>query len=295
MTKSIKAYQFWVNPVEGSTKMVRDAVAAIDAGSDGFGISRLEKRYLAQHLKWDARRNLVTGTVYLIRSSNLPAAINEERAGPLPIDDKTDLGEPMCFAFHPEVGVALIHYNHVGPRHQVLATVIEHVLPDVPILVEPVLRRDMLETLDRKPFLRSIEFGLQDPNGIRELRAMGGSIAHAMSMLADLGGINIKVSITMGHSRGEGLRAGARRLGEKLAKLGAIEVEGHARISAIKVGAAENEDAPIEHLDMLHAREEITFEVGEVGRTIDVAAACRYLADQLQERLGELRIQAGNR
>lgn len=294
MARPIKAHQFWVRPADGPTAPVREAVAAINNANRSFEFTQHAKQFLAQDLRWDSRRGILTGTVYLLRSSNLPAAIQNGQVGPLPIGDETDLGEPMCFALHPDVGAAVVHYAHTGPRHSVLAAVIGHFLPDAPIAIEPVLRQDMLEQLRRKRFFRGLEFSLSDPKGVQELRTAGGSVGHALSMLDDLGGINIKVEITMGHSRGEGMAADATKaIARTLARVGAQHVEGPGGVSVIKVRGSDGEDAPVEELDLLHAREDIVFEVAETNRSIDTDDARRKLAAELNSRLPALRAQAG--
>ncbi len=294
MARPIKAYQFWVKPAEGPTAPVRQAVAAINNANRSFEFTQHAKQFLAQDLRWEGRRGILTGTVYLLRSSNLPAAIHDGQVEPLPIGDETDLGEPMCFALHPEVGAAVIHYAHTGPRHSVLAAVIGHILPDVPIAIEPVLRHDMLEKLRRKRFVRGIEFTLSDPRGVQELRTAGGSVGHALSMLDDLGGVNVKVEITMGHSRGEGMVTDTTKaLAERLARIGTEHVDGPGGVRTIKVRGSDGDDAPVEELDLLYAREEIVLEVAETNRSIDTDDARRKLAAELNSRLPALRTQAG--
>lgn len=294
MARPIKAFQFWVKPVNGTTAPVLQAVATINDGNRSFEFTQHAKQYLAQDLRWNDERSILTGTVYLVRSSNLPAAIRDGHAEPLPIGDETDLGEPMCFAFHPEVGAALIQYAHTGPRHSVLAAIIERLLPDLPIAIEPVLRRDMLELLRRKRFVSGLEFAFTDPRGVQELRTAGGSVSHALSMLDDLGGVNIKVEISMGHSRGEGMIVDATKaLAERLAHLGTENVDGTAGVRTIKIRGSDGDEAPVEELDLLRAREQVTLEVNEANRSIDTTDARRKLSTALHERLDELRIQAG--
>lgn len=294
MTRTIKAFQFWVKPIDGPTTPVRAAVSANTTGQKTFEFTHSGRTYLAQDLAWENRRGLLTGTIYLVRSNNLPAAIRDGHAEPLPISEETDLGEPMCFAFHPEVGAAMIQYAHTGPRHSVMVDVLGRLCPDVPVAVEPVIRRDMLEKLRQKKFFRGIEFALSDPKGVQQLRTLGGSVGNAISMLEDIGGVSVRIEISMGHTLGQGLVLDTtRRLAEKLAKIGAQEVNGHAGVRAIKVKGSDGEDAPVEELDLLKAREPVPLDVGESHRSIDTVDACRKLSTALNERLSELRIQSG--
>lgn len=292
MSREIKAFQFWVHPINGPTAPVRDAVAAVGNGNRSFEFTLSSRTFLAQNLMWESRRGILTGTIYLVRSHDLPAAIFDGKAGPLPIDDQTDLGEPMCFAFHPELGVAMIHYAHTGPRHSALAGIVERLCPDLPILIEPVIRQDMLERLRETSYFRALEFALTDPKGVQELRAMGGSVGNAISMLDDTGGVSVRVEITMGHTSGRGLIADKiRDVARKLAMIGVKDVEGPGSVRSIKVRGAKGADAVVEELDLLKAREKILLEVAESSRSIDTTDACRKLTISLNDRLDSLRTQ----
>lgn len=295
MARTIKAFQFWVKPTEGATKPVRDALAAKGAKPAGFEFVQHAKHFLAQDLAWNNSKGILTGTVYLIRSSNLPAAIENGQAGPLPIKPNTDLGEPMCFAYHPEVGGAVVHYSHTGPRHSVLSEIARRLSLDQAFTVEPLIRTDMLQRLQEKKFFRGIEFALTDPKGIQDLRTAGGSVGDAIGMLDGLHGVSIRVEITMGHTQGEGLAANATKsLARKLAKIGTENVDEHGGVRTIKVRGSEGEDAPVEELDLLKAREEILLEVAESHRSIDTSDACRMLTASLSDRLKNFKAQAGN-
>lgn len=296
MPRKIKAFQFWMRPAEGPTDPVVGAISAIDATNRSFEFTQHGKSYLAYDLAWHTRNAVLTGTVYLLRHNDLPAAIRDGRAGPLPIPNETDLGEPMCFAFHPGVGAAVIQYAHTGPRHPVLVPIISRFLPNTPMLLEPVIRTDMLVRLRQKQFFRGIEFTLTDPKGIQELRTAGGSVGRAIDMLGDVGGVTIHVEISMGHTRGQGLIANATRgLAERLAHVATREIspDEHGDIGTLKVRGSDGADTPVEELDLLRAREAIAFEADEADRSIDTAETCRKLSTELVARLDNLRTQMG--
>ena len=90
------------------------------------------------------------------------------------------------------------------------------------------------------------------------------------------------------------MRCTPRRLAEKLAKIGAQDVNGQAGVRAIKVKGSDGQEAPIEELDLLKAREQIPLDVAESHRSIDTIDACKKLATALNERLDDLRKQGGN-
>lgn len=294
MSRELKAFQFWVKPVSGSAAALKAALSAMPPNLRSFDFSHYDKNYQAKSLTWDARKAILTGTVYLLRTNNLPSAVKNGEVERLPIDDETDLGEPMCFAFHPEVGAALVHYAHTGPRHSVLSVILDRFIADTPITVEPVLRQDMLLKLARKTVVTGLEYTLSDPAGVAELRTMGGPVGKAISMLTECGGVSINVQITMGHTRGEGLVTEVvKGIGQRLASI-ATENAGETNgVSTIKVKGSDGEGAPIEELDLLRAREPIKFEVRESHRSIDTDDACRILKSELANRLAELRAQLG--
>lgn len=229
---------------------------------------------------------MLTGSVYLLRSNNLPAAVTNGHVTPLPIAEDTDLGEPMCFAFHPEVGASLVHYAHNGPRHSALSCIVGRFAPHTAITVEPVIRTDILASLQQKQIFRGFEFSLSEPRGIADLRTYGGSVENAIEILSEVNGVNISVNITMGHTRGGSLDRGViNNLARRLMAA--------PRVSSIKVRGSDGEGAPIENLDLLKAREEISLQVTESNRAIDTNDTCRQLKAALARRLPGLRRQIG--
>ena len=295
MPRSVKAFQFWVMPSEGPTAPVRNAIARDVGTHSTFEFTHHEKVYLARDLAWHQQSGILTGTVYLVRSNDLPSAIHETDVEPLPIDDQTNIGEPMCFAYHPEVGAAVVHYAHTGPRHSVMATVVGQFVPQTPIAVEPVIRLNMLAELRQKQFVRGLEFTLTDPDGVQELRTVGGSVSNALSMLDDLGGVTVKVQVTMGHTRGVGLITNrAKRVLQRLLRIATAHAEDNAGVKSLKIRGSDGDEAPVEQLDLLKGREEIMLEVEDAGRRLDTVDLCRRLRAALSGRLTALRQQRGD-
>jgi hypothetical protein len=140
-----------------------------------------------------------------------------------------------------------------------------------------------------------LEFALSDPEGIAELREMGGSVGNAIRMLRDLGGVNVRVEITMGHSRGDGLVVNAtKQLARGLTRLATDAVDGHEPVRTVKVRGSDGEDAPLEELDLLRAREPIILTVDEQGRHLDRTDCQRKLSGALFERRDRFTQQAGH-
>jgi hypothetical protein len=294
MARSIKAFMFWVTPTDQQASGAKDAVLEYMKTAKPLEFDHLGQNYLAKEMQWNAQRSILTGTVYRIRNSGLPVAVKGTTTHDLPLDDDEALGEPMCFAYWPDPGGAVIHYAHTGPRHSVMPALLSKMGYPHPITVEPVLREDMLQQLQSKRYFRAVEFALRDPEGIAELRDKGGSIGHAIKALKDLGGVNVRVEVTMGHTKGEGLVANtAKTLARELAKLGAEAPDGHSPVSTIKVWGSEDEEVGVVELDLLRAREPITLTIDEHGRHLDRTDCQRKLSGALNERKDKFRLQAG--
>lgn len=272
MAKSIRAGYFWIRPTDDSPKPVQTAVEQWMRKAQPFEFSHYGNSYLAEEFDIDAR-GIVTGVINRIHSSGLPRVVDGRKTHDLPLQANESLGEPMCFAYHPNPGLALIHYSHNGPRHPVMTSVIGKMGYPKAILVEPLLKADMLAKLKAKKFITAVEFGFTEPEGIKELRGAKGALGDAIDVLDELGGVSIHVTVTMGHSQGEGMIVDtAKRIIRTLAEIGTERVDmvdSKSRVTAAKLRGADDDDSPLEMLDMLKARELVTLMVNEQGRHLD--------------------------
>lgn len=294
MAREIKSYLFWVTPVDFPASGVKDTITTYMQNGRAFEFDHAGHNYLADELHWNSQRQILTGTVYRIRNNSLPVAVRGTQTHDLPLRDDESLGEPMCFAFWPDPGGALIHYAHTGPRHSVMPAMLSRMGYANAIQVEPVIRSDMLQQLQSKRYFQAIEFALTDPAGMQELRDMGGAVGHSLRMLSDLGGVNVRVEITMGHTRGEGLAANtAKSIARTLARIGTETADDHSPVRAVKVRGSDGDDAPLEELDLLRAREPIVLTINEQGRHLDRTDCQRKLSGALNERKPRFREQAG--
>ncbi|MBL0871636.1 MAG: hypothetical protein IBJ18_13780 [Phycisphaerales bacterium] len=295
MAREIKAFMFWVTPVDHPASGARDAVVEYMKKPAAFEFSHGGHNYLAEELTWNSQRSILTGTVYRIRTSALPVAVNGTKTHALPLGKDEALGEPMCFAYWPDPGAAVVHYAHNGPRHSVMPALLSKMGYPNAIAVEPVIREDMLQQLQSKQYVQAVEFALSDPDGMQELRDMGGSVGHAIKMLKDLGGVNVRVEVTMGHTKGEGLVVNtAKTIARTLAKIGTTTADDHSPVRTVKVKASDGDDAPLEELDLLRAREPIFLTIDEQGRHLDRTDCQKKLSGALNERKDVFRRQAGN-
>lgn len=294
MAREIKAHLFWVNPVNEPASGVKDIITEYLRNPGAFEFDHGGHNYLAEEMTWNVQRQILTGTIYRIRNSGLPVAVQGTHTKDLPLAANESLGEPMCFAFWPDPGGALIHYSHTGPRHSVIPAMLSKMGYPNAIQVEPVIRKDMLEQLQSKTYFAGLEFALSDPHGIAELREVGGSVGHAVRMMHDIGGVNVRVEITMGHTKGDGLAIGAtQQLARALTRLATDAVDEHSPVRTVKVRGSDGEDAPLEELDLLRAREPIILTVDEHGRHLDRTDCQRKLSGALNERKDRFTEQAG--
>lgn len=290
MAREIKSYLFAVTPINQPVSGVETAVVEFMKTAAPFEFSHAAQNYLAEHLAWNANRKILTGTVYRLRSRGLPVAVRGTQTHALPLATDEHLGEPMCFAFWPDPGGALVHYSHNGPRHSVLSALLSRMDYPHPIQIEPVIKSDMLAELDQKTYFAGVEFALTDPAHAAELRNFGGPVGDAVEIQNALGGVNIRVEITMGHTKGTGLRREALKgLAKKLARLANNAVDGESPVRAVKVRGSAGEDAPLEELDLLRAREPVTLNVDEQGRHLDCSDCQRKLSTALHERKAKFR------
>lgn len=294
MSRDIKAHLFWITPVNESAASVKTEVESFAKDIKPLEFQHAGHDYLATDLMWNATKHVLTGTIFRIRASGLPSEIQGTEAKPLTIGPDTNLGEPMCFAFLPDPGGALIHYSHTGPRHSVMPALLSRMGYPHAMQVEPVIKSDMLQRLQSKKFFRGLEFALSDPKGMQELRAIGGSVGRALDMLDDTGGVNVRVEITMGHTKGEGLIANATKtIAKKLAKIGMQTADGSSPVRTVKVRGSDGQDAPVEELDLLNAREIVEMQVDEADRSIDREDCQKKLAKVLDEHKTTFSTQAG--
>ena len=294
MSRDIKAHLFWITPVNEKAAGVKAAVESLGKPIKPSEFEHAGHDYLATELTWSSTKHVLTGTIFRIRASGLPSEIQGTQAKPLSIAPNANLGEPMCFAFLPDPGGALIHYAHNGPRHSVMPALLSKMGYPHPMQVEPVIKSDMLQRLRNKRYFTGLEFALSDPKGIQELRAFGGSVGRALRMLEDTGGVNIRVEITMGHTKGEGLIPNATKtIARKLAEIGMQTADGSSPVRTVKVRGSDGQDAPVEELDLLNAREIVEMQVDEADRSIDRKDCQKKLARLLEEHKSTFTTQAG--
>lgn len=294
MAKDIKAHLFWVRPPQGSPTAVENAVLEFMKKPESVEFSHQGQDYMADSLTWLSGSRTLVGTIYRLRDKSLPVAVHGTKIKPLPLQPEDKLGEPMCFAFLPVPGAAIVHYSHTGPRHPALQALISRLGFADGVVIEPCIREDILDELEGKSFLTAVEFALEDPAGSAELRNAPGPVKDMIRLQRELGGVNVRIEVTMGHKRGDGLlKELTKGTGKWLRDLAFQDVAGDGPVKAVKITGKEDEDSPVRELDLLHAREVITLTVSEQGRHLDRTDCQRKLRLALDDRKASIVRMAG--
>ncbi len=258
-----RAHLFWTQPEGTPPQEMRDHLAAFCENPSILNFSIGLHDYEASEVSWNDKQGAFTCSVFRVRANNLPPTLSAtEGIKSLEIQDDTNLGEPMVFAYYPDLEVSIVLYNHDGPRHSTIRSILNQVGHDGPVIMSPVLREDMMQRLDDAKIFRSIEHSLQSPTHRQELQAAGSSVGYALSMLGDVNGVNINVKITMGQERGS-LADTVKSTAMKLAEYDDTD------LGTLKVKAASDEESTAETLDLLNARIVREFSVRANGREMD--------------------------
>ena len=262
MAKPDRTHFFWVVPSEGSPEDMRQLVSGLDEDLEDKHFSQGLTNFRATEFVWDEDSGAFTATVFKVREQGLPSALDDEDgATPLPIDDDTSLGEPMVFAYFPDYEAVIVQYNHNGPRHTTVANVLNQLGHPTPIYISPIINDETLDRLDDVNVFRTLEYSMKSPKQRSELKAVDASVGKALDLMAELGGVNLSVKVTMGHEKGSLKRI--KSIAKKLVDFGDTDV------GTLKVNARVNDETAMEHLDLLKARIESPFNAVMNGRELD--------------------------
>lgn len=212
MSKEIRAHLFRTI-AEGATaaSLEKAVIAFAKSPPAAVSFSHEGVDYLAKEFAWSQNHSLFAGTIYRLKERGLPVKVHGQQTQPIPLATGESLGEPASFAWMPKSHAVLLHYAHNGPRHTALKPLLSKMGFAGPVIIEPVIRTDMLVKLRGATRFSHVEFTLHDPAGAPKLRAVGGAVGGAAKINEVLGSINIKVVATMGHSQGDGLLKDAVR------------------------------------------------------------------------------------
>lgn len=202
--------------------------------------------------------------------NQLPSALADDGTSPLPINNDTDLGEPMCFAFRPKLAISAVHYSHNGPRHPILQQIVNALGYEEAVHIYPTLRLDTIQRLENTNIVRKLEFTLRSPQAIQELRAIGRGPSAALDMKDAFGGVNVSVTVTMGHDPGTLSVDTVKNFCQRLANAGDA-------VSTLRIKGADGPDSELLPIDFFNDRIHESLRIEENGREIDVIDCCEQL------------------
>jgi len=287
MPSEIGADLFWVLPLqnpEGMIPAIRAFVACNTDSEATFGSTR----YLLNGASWSAQGGILTGTIFKRRHFNLPSKLSGARVSRLDLGDDDDLGEPMCFAYCPEISAAAVHFSFNGPRHGRLANFLNHIGFEPPIEMSPILRRDALERLQRARIIRKAAFTLRAPQHLAELRAIGNSVGCAISSMVDMGGVTVEITVGMSYESGTLNLDRVKRAFQRLSNFGDT-------VTKLEVLASPDMDESPVPIDLINDRITERISVNYDGRELDKGHCCAGLRGFLNDNRPEIVRQFGQR
>lgn len=284
---STKAYCFWVLPKEGNAEEVARLLRSYADHPRSIAIAQGANEFAVCEPRWRTAGDskIFTATAFKLRSRAFPSVVGDAGPEPLVISPEKRLGEPMCFAYDPAEGVAVVLFAANGPRHTLIAPFLAELGFEHELQIEPILRADMMERLDRTRYATSIEFNLKDVRRDDELKKAGLPVERAIEMVDSVGGVDVHVHITMGREK--------RSLAVDVVKGVAYFLQdlGGSYVTRLQLKASESEDQRCETLDLLNARIEIEMDVSDAQRELDRDDCQRKLVRAMKEVLPAIRKQ----
>lgn len=244
--------------------------------SAAFTVQHELRRYELTNAAWNANDKALVGTLWRVREAELPSKLKSGSVSSLGIAADEDLGEATSFAYMPSKAVAVVQYNHNGPRHSVVREILYNAGVSAPLVMSPVLKSDALKRMQKAKLVRRVEFALAKPSQdeLAALRQVGGAVSDALDAMEDLGGMTVRVTISMGHNRG-GLSERAKTFFEAMS-------HGGSPIQALKANIKESDEHATEMVDLLGGRRTITLEIPEKNREVDHAECRKRLLRSLR-------------
>jgi hypothetical protein len=278
----IKAHYFSVTTDGGTARDVATCLEAFCGKGDPSSCTVGMTPYHFAEAEWHTREKAITASVFKIRSEALPSAVSAGAVGHLPIPATTDLGEPMCFAYYPYKNTAIVQYAHNGPRHTLIKEFLSAIGFGGVVYMEPILRPDMLERLERTRFVRSFTFKLRSPQQQTAIANAGAPVSQAISALQELKGNDVGMTVSVGREKRSLLVTAVKKVSRALLRIDETE------LSALVLDAAENEGQKCEKLDLLNARRIAEIEVRSSHRELDRKDCQRKLITQFESDWPEI-------
>jgi hypothetical protein len=243
---------------------------------DAFVVQHEFKEYRLTDANWSVADRALSGTLWRVRESELPSKLRGAQASALNIQPEENLGEPASFAYIPSKEIAVVQYNHNGPRHSIVREFLYKAGLRPPLTMSPVLKQDALQRMRSAEVVRRIEFALAKPSAdqLATLKQVGGAVKDALDAMEDVGGMTVRVTVSMGHNRG-GLSEKAKTILESLS-------HGRFAIQTLKASLKESDEQATEMVDLLGGRQTAILQIPEKKREIDHAECRKRLLRELR-------------
>jgi hypothetical protein len=126
-----------------------------------------------------------------LRGSALPHAEDAGTLTPLVLADTARLYEPIHICFFPRRIVG-VEFNFYGPRPTRIPQYLERVLEDLttPFVLEPLLRQDAAEQLDRQRHIRVLELKVRS-SYVEQVEQLDEDLGSALRAARDFGGAQV--------------------------------------------------------------------------------------------------------
>jgi len=238
-----KAHCFHVFPQDGTAEEIRKLLRSFPRKAKTLSLSKSPGTVVCEpHWRTAGDDEFFTATAFRVRTSGLPSGVGKEGPEPLPIPEDMGLGEPMCFAYDPVSGVAIVLSGDSRLTERVIPMFLADLGFPHQIDVQPILRTDMLERLERTKFVNSMTFRLTDIQGQSELSKAGEPIRRAIELVDSVRGMDIRVHVSVS-KRERGLTLNVvKQAFRRLHDLGSTHVK------ELKLSAAEKEDMKYQQL-----------------------------------------------
>jgi hypothetical protein len=279
MTRKCKAHLFSVIPRSGTAEELAGLLTKFALKTKQLRFKSNQVGYLVEdaHQRGPARR-VFTATIFKLQSSEFPSVVEGDAVKPLGLEDHHALGEAMCFAYDPTRQSAMIQSVGHGPRYAILRTFLEEIGFANYVDIVPVMRKDMLDRLEKTKYIRSVGLKVARPFGDEKgMKSSGVPIESAIDAMVDLGAEQIEIEIGMGRGKGQ-LNGG--KVVRFIKKLLNTHDEG---VKSLRLTGAEADGMSLQFLDLLGGRLETLVELKPVGREWDREHCQKQLAVLLGE------------
>jgi hypothetical protein len=276
-----KANCFEIWPEEGNSEHVLEALMKAARKRKPIEFHHHDQRIMVYEQDIDsfAELDVYTASAFRVRDRAYPSIVDSAGVKPLLLPDNEGLGELMCVAIAPIAGRAAILCSPNGPTPSSLHSFFEEIRFPHKMRIEPILRTDMKERLERARFVQSMEFKIKDAPGAHNLQRAGAPVERAIELADSVGGVDISVTVSMGGREGSLATRVVKKCAEFLVDADA------AHVKRLVLNASEAEDVKCQQLDLLNARVEFVLELAEDARGIDRADCKRQLIEILKEQL----------